>query len=200
MPTCAECNTPISADADACPSCGHAVAETHVCPNCGEEFADDEACPACGTLLSASRCDRHPDREARAQCVICGTTLCAECDNQSGRAHVCAEHASVPVVEGWAQIYSTSTDIQAELIAENLQAEGIDARILSQKDHFAFPVDLGDLSPVRVLVPAYAYQDAERTIAAHMDEHRDVSFACPECGEQYEAGVEICPNCGANLR
>jgi hypothetical protein len=80
------------------------------------------------------------------------------------------------VVGGWAQIYSTSDDLEAELIRDNLEAEGVDARILSQKDHFSLPVDLGDLSPVRILVPAFAYEEAERLLDEHRDELGQVAF------------------------
>lgn len=52
----------------------------------------------------------------------------------------------------------------------------MDARVLSQKDHFSLPVDVGDLSPVRVLVPAYAYDEAQRLLAEHRDASGDVAF------------------------
>lgn len=171
------------------------------CPECKTQLPEDEnGCPVCGVLVTPSHCERHPDREAAARCVLCGTAVCADCESRSGRARLCEAHADVPVVEGWAQVYSTSTDMQAELIRENLQAEGIDSRILSQKDHFAFPVDLGDLSPVRVLVPAFDFLDAEHALQAHMDVNREVRFACSACGESYDEEATTCGACGAALR
>jgi hypothetical protein len=147
------------------------------CDHCGERIAGDaEACPACGELREARQCARHGDRQAKGQCVVCGSAVCAGCNKGGDTHYLCETHHTIPVVEGWAQIYTTSDDIEAQLIRENLEAEGVDARVLSQKDHFSLPVDLGDLSPVRVLVPAYAYEDAQRVLADHRDARGDIAF------------------------
>jgi hypothetical protein len=147
------------------------------CDHCGERIAGDaEACPACGSLRQERQCAKHNQRSAEGQCVVCGTPVCAQCNTGGDNHYQCETHRSIQVVEGWAQIYSTSDDLEAQLIRENLEAEGVDARVLSQKDHFSLPVDLGDLSPVRVLVPAYAYQEAERLLAEHRDARGDVAF------------------------
>jgi hypothetical protein len=112
---------------------------------------------------------------------------------------VCADHAQIPLISGWAQVYLAADEIEAELIRENLAAEGIEARVLSQKDHFSFAVDLGELSQVRVLVPAYAFAETVAVIARHADARGGVSFACPECGEAFEPGQLQCGSCGALL-
>lgn len=108
--------------------------------------------------------------------MVCGSAVCGGCNKGGDKHYLCETHSQIPVVEGWAQVYTTSDDLEAQLIRENLAAEGVDARVLSQKDHFSLPVDLGDLSPVRVLVPAYAYQDAERVLAEHRNARGDVAF------------------------
>ncbi|MBI4545421.1 MAG: DUF2007 domain-containing protein [Gemmatimonadetes bacterium] len=156
-------------------------------------------CPLCGALLEPARCERHPRREARGQCVVCGTPVCELCQGVGGGPHLCPDHESVAVVDGWAQVYTTNDDIEAELIRENLQAEGIQAQVLSQKDHFSFTVALGGLSPVSVLVPADEYGEAQRLIRGHMDARGGVAFACPSCGEAYERGDDICAACGTRL-
>lgn len=173
---------------------------TMQCPACDQEIdASEPACPACGHIHSGSmQCERHPERKAEAVCVVCGQAVCDECDNDSARHHACPAHASVPVVEGWAQVYSTSDTLEANLISENLQAEGIDSEVLSQKDH-SFNFDLGDLSPVRVLVPAYAYGEAMKLLTSHMDLRGEVMFACPSCGEAFEGGDTVCRSCGTPL-
>ena len=182
MSICPECGGTTPDNAGQCPNCGAYLTGAHIeptaeCTHCGEVIAADaEACPACGELRSAAQCSNHPDRAAKGQCVVCGNALCEDC-NEGGDAHyLCATHSAIPVVNGWAQIYSTSDDLEADLIRENLEAEGVDARVLSQKDHFSLPVDFGDLSPVRVLVPAFAYQDAERVLAEHRDASGEVAF------------------------
>ena len=154
-----------------------AFAEPVTCDHCSERIASDsEACPACGELREARQCSNHADRAAKGQCVVCGSAVCAGCNRGGDTHYLCETHRSIPVVEGWAQIYTTSDDIEAHLIRENLEAEGVDARVLSQKDHFSLPVDVGDLSPVRVLVPAYAYDEAQRLLAEHRDASGDVAF------------------------
>ncbi len=182
MSTCPECGSVAPDSFAQCPTCGASMTETAAtmpaaCEHCGERIAADaDACPACGHLRQARQCARHAERSAAGQCVVCGTALCEECNRGADPHYQCETHRAIPVVEGWAQIYTTSDDLEAQLIRENLQAEGVDARVLSQKDHFSLPVDLGDLSPVRVLVPAYAYQEAERLLAEHRDARGDVAF------------------------
>ena len=171
------------------------------CPRCDQEIdAEGPACPACGHIHQGTlNCRRHPERTAEGVCVVCGDEVCEECNSTGDEMHhACPDHGAIPVIEGWAQIYTTSDDMEANLIKENLQAEEIDAAVLSQKDR-SFGVDLGELSPVRVLVPAYAYAEARRVLAQHMDSSGEVSFACPSCGEPFEAGETTCSSCGTPL-
>ena len=173
--------------------------ELRECSNCEQEFdASEPSCPACGQLVEPDRCARHPDRRAEGVCVICGSAVCEECDRSAEVHYLCPDHADVPVIQGWAQVYTTSDDVEAQLIRENLQADGIDAEVLSQKDH-TFAVDLGELSPVRLLVPAYEYARAVEVVEKRKDDEGEVMFACPDCGEAYEAGDAACSNCGALL-
>jgi len=175
------------------------MTDTTTCPRCEQEYdASEPACPACGRLAAAAPCARHPDRTARGRCVICGAAVCEQCDDGGRNHYSCPEHREITVVQGWAQVYTTSDDVEASLIRDNLQSEGIDAAVLSQKDS-SFALDLGDLSPVRVLVPAYEYEGAQAVISAHMDAAGEVRFACPGCGEAYEPGATVCASCGYSL-
>ena len=182
MSNCPECGSVAPDSFAQCPTCGASMAATSAaaavsCDHCGERISSDaDACPACGDLREQRNCARHADRDAEGQCVVCGSAVCEDC-NKGGDTHfLCETHRAIPIMEGWAQIYTTSDDLEANLIRENLENEGVDARVLSQKDHFSLPVDLGDLSPVRVLVPAFAYQDAQRLLALHQDATGEVSF------------------------
>jgi predicted RNA-binding Zn-ribbon protein involved in translation (DUF1610 family) len=176
------------------------MSSTIHCPHCEQEIAaGEQSCPACGHIHGEHiRCTRHPDSMAGGICVICGDAVCKSCDAGETVHHACPVHRDVSVIEGWAQIYSTSDAVEAELIKENLQSEGIDAAVLSQKDR-SFAVDLGELSPVRILVPAYEYLSATTLLSSHMDIKGEVSFACPACGEAYEEGDTSCRTCGAPL-
>ena len=174
------------------------MAETE-CPNCEETVdAETEVCPACGYFFVDRSCERHPTREADGACVICGRALCPECNRPQGRHFSCDEHAHIPLIQGWAQVYSAGDDVEAELIRDNLEADGIESRVLSQHDH-TFAIDLGDLNEVRVLVPGYEYLRAKALLDEHMDDAGEVTFACPNCGEPYEPGQVNCSACGATL-
>ncbi|MFW6331103.1 MAG: double zinc ribbon domain-containing protein [Gemmatimonadota bacterium] len=201
MNECPECGALVGEGHASCPTCGHDLrVSTRTCAHCGETIAADAgACPACGHLATPARCDRHPDREAPGRCAICGAALCEECESGNRHYHKCPEHADVVILEGWAEVLSIPNEVEARLIEDNLRAEGVDSRILSQKDHSAFPVEFGDLARVRILVPTYAYEEAKRLIAGHSDALGEVSFGCPHCGEPYEEGEKVCGTCGEAL-
>lgn len=172
---------------------------TRRCPNCDQEIdAESESCPACGTLFVEAFCDAHGERRAVGACIICGRRVCEDCGSAERGYCVCSAHSDIPVFEGWAQVYTTSEELEAQLIRDNLQAEGIDAEILSQKDR-TLTFDLGDFAHIRVLVPAFSWLDARRVLQGRMDEVGEVSFACPSCGAAYEAGDVTCRSCGAEL-
>lgn len=175
------------------------MSEANRCPRCGQKYdATEPACPACGRLGAETPCERHPDRMAAGSCVICGSPVCDDCDD-GGRTHYsCPAHREIPVVEGWAQVYSTGDEVEASLIRENLQSDGIDAEVLSQKDR-SFTVELGDLSSIRVLVPAFEYERARELVEGHQDASGEVQFACPACGEAYDDGATVCTSCGEPL-
>jgi len=202
MPRCPTCDSVYADDLRDCPDCAAAAAdepaEVHRCPVCGEEYSGADACPACGTLREEVPCDVHPDRAAVGRCVVCGRAVCEECRGSDRGAIRCLDHASVKVIEGWAQVYSTTNEFEGQLVRENLRAEGIDAQIYSQRDR-AFSLDLGELSIVRLLVPVWEYERALQTIRERMDREGEGSFACPACGEAFDPGARECTACGAAL-
>ncbi len=218
MANCPACGANVPTDARACPGCGAAIppeptaeigaapdgpeatGATMECPNCGATVPEEaEACPACGRLQAAAPCEQHPDRPGVGACVVCGRVLCDGCNEGKGREFICDVHKDVEIVEGWAEVYSTGDDIEADLIRDNLRAEGIDAQVLSQRDHYGITIAMGDLAVVRVLVPAYEYEDAMRSLAEHEDSTGEVAMACPACGTPFQAGETTCGACGASL-
>ncbi len=173
------------------------VEETFRCGNCGVEFAEGDACPQCGKLRAQVPCEEDPSQLAGFRCVICGRAVCHNLPD-ADRAALCDEHRTVPVIEGWAQVYSTASDIEARLIVDNLRAEGIDTQLYDQSDR-TFPMDLGEFSISRILVPVWEYGPALALIRSYMDTEGEVAFACPSCGEVYEPGQTACASCGAAL-
>jgi len=197
MLTCSHCSAHFDEAFGRCPVCGQEATEHH-CPRCDTVFQSGDACPACGALLHEAPCEAHPARAAEARCVICGRALCSLCRRDDGRIGLCAEHAGVPIIQGWAQVYSTTSEFEAQLVRDNLRAEGISAQVYSQKDR-AFSVDLGELSIVRILVPVWEYAQAMQLIRDRMDADGEVAFACPACGEAYDPGARECASCGGRL-
>ncbi|HEX8690987.1 MAG TPA: zinc ribbon domain-containing protein [Longimicrobium sp.] len=170
--------------------------QTFVCPRCGAEYAEGDSCPACGALRESVPCDDDASKPAHSRCVICGRALC-DGDDEPLPAR-CVDHRHIPVFEGWAQVYTNNDELSARLLVENLRAEGIDAQLYSQADR-SFPMDLGEMSIARVLVPVWEFQHALELIESYMDTEGEVTFACPSCGEVYEPGAEVCASCGAPL-
>jgi hypothetical protein len=174
------------------------VEETHDCARCGAGYAGGDSCPSCGLLREPVPCEGDASRQARARCVICGRAVCDGDGGDDDAPARCEEHRTVPIIEGWSQVYSTTTEYEGQLVVENLRAEGIDAQIYAQRDH-SFPVDIGELAIARVLVPVWEHQQALEIIRSYMDTEGEVVFACPGCGEVYEPGAETCTSCGAPL-
>ncbi|OZC03284.1 DUF2007 domain-containing protein [Rubricoccus marinus] len=54
--------------------------------------------------------------------------------------------------EGWVSAFSCSTDFEADLVRDRLDEAGVSAIVLTQRDH-SFNLNVGDLSPVHVMVP-----------------------------------------------
>lgn len=94
---------------------------------------------------------------------MCGVPVCHECRAGTRHAALCGEHGGVRLIEGWAEVLRTSEELEAEFTAGILRAAGIEARVLSQKDH-ANVVTFGGLSVVRLLVPAFRLDAARRTL------------------------------------
>lgn len=172
--------------------------EVYACDSCEAEFRGGDACPVCGELRIEAPCEMHGERRAVGRCVVCGRAVCDECSSGEGHACLCEAHRTVSVIGGWAQVYTTTTEFEAQLVRENLRAEGLDAQVFSQRDR-AFSVDLGELSIVRVLVPVWEHQAALQVIRDHMGTDGEVAFACPACAEAYEPGARECVACGAPL-
>ena len=66
-------------------------------------------------------------------------------------------------VEGWVNVYSTSTLYDAELIHSYLLDREIENQILSRKDS-AINVSFGDLAVVNVYVPAEEEEKARKAL------------------------------------
>lgn len=195
---CTTCGVEYPTNVAECPECAPEDGPVSHCERCGEDFRGGDSCPACGALQVSVACDHHSDREAVGRCVVCGRAICEACGTPDRHAHLCQDHAAVPVIEGWAQVYGATTEFEAQLLRDNLRAEGVEARIYSQRDHI-LSVDLGELSIVRLLVPTWEFERAREVIREHTDPEGEVVFACASCGEAFDPGARECTGCGAPL-
>lgn len=194
MRRCIDCDEILAGEARPCGRCpDDAPARCRGCSGGVGGF-----CPVCGEGESESDCEAHAGSSVLGACVLCGKPLCARCAGKRTTPYLCDEHGSVPIIGAWAQVYSTTGEFEAQLLRENLQAEGLEAEIFSQKDHI-YPVDLGELSIVRIMVPLWRFGTARETIREHMDTRGEVVFACPACGEAFEPGADACTSCGSML-
>ena len=66
--------------------------------------------------------------------------------------------------EGWTSVYSCSTDYEADLLRDRLDASGVDAVVLTQRDH-TFNLTVGDMSNVHVMVQPDDVEAARAVIA-----------------------------------
>jgi hypothetical protein len=69
----------------------------------------------------------------------------------------------VNIISGWAEVYRTAGELDADMVANILLSAGVEAQVLSQKDS-ANVVSFGGLSVVRVLVPPFQYDEGQRLL------------------------------------
>lgn len=67
-------------------------------------------------------------------------------------------------VDGWKPVFSSGTDYEADLVRSRLDDSGIQAVVLTQRDH-ALNLTVGDLAKVHVLVPPDKYDEALKLLA-----------------------------------
>lgn len=66
--------------------------------------------------------------------------------------------------EGWISAFSCTTDYEADLVRDRLDASGVNAVVLTQRDH-AFNLTVGDMSGVHVMVQEVDLEAARAVIA-----------------------------------
>lgn len=65
--------------------------------------------------------------------------------------------------EGWVSVFECSTDFEADLVRDRLDEAGLAAVVLTQRDH-SFNLNVGDLSPVHVMVQPESESEARAII------------------------------------
>lgn len=170
------------------------------CAVCGRPLPPvARACDACGAAIEPPRCHRHPDRAADAECLLCQRPVCARCRHGLASAPLCSDHADVRAYPGgWVEVYESPHEIHTHLLAEGLRGQGIEARVLSQKDH-VYVVAVGGLSVLRIVVPAAAFAAARAALVGDLGVPLAPPPACPICAQPYVPGQRRCSGCGIVL-
>lgn len=99
------------------------------------------------------------------RCAVCGLNLCSECRRGRRRTALCGDHEQVRLISGWAEAARRTDEAEAEVLAGRLRVADVDVQVFSQKDH-ANVVALGALALVRVLVPVFQLQEAQRVLTS----------------------------------
>ena len=95
--------------------------------------------------------------------------------------------------QDWIAIFNTSTDFEADLVRDRLDAAGIAAVVLTQRDH-SFNLNVGDMSPVRVMVKPEDQEAAQAVIDEKPFTDDELSEAAmnadPDSDDAYTADEE----------
>ncbi len=71
--------------------------------------------------------------------------------------------------DNWVTVFSSGTDYEADLVRDRLDDSGLDAVILTRRDH-AFNLNVGELADVAVLVPIEQVAEARRVLSVVITE------------------------------
>ena len=126
-----------------------------ICDNCNHEINEkDYYCSYCGAVFADSdkKCHIH-DKPALGICMICKKAFCDECIIAIKNKFFCEEHSNYNFTKnGWASVYETENDDDAEIIKKNLDDNNIPCTIDNRKDP-SFQLAFGLQGSIFVRVP-----------------------------------------------
>ncbi|MCU0332271.1 MAG: DUF2007 domain-containing protein [Ignavibacteriaceae bacterium] len=88
---------------------------------------------------------------------VAGITICPDCDTPLVDSADLSKYSDLSE-EDWVLVYTAFSEIEADMLKENLESAGISASVLSQKDS-SFPAP-GDLSTIKLFVKKADVHDA----------------------------------------
>ncbi|HSW56606.1 MAG TPA: DUF2007 domain-containing protein [Ignavibacteriaceae bacterium] len=88
---------------------------------------------------------------------ITGITICPDCNTPLVDSVDLSKYSDLSE-DDWVLVYTAFSEIEADMLKENLESAGISASVLSQKDS-SFPAP-GDLSTVKLFVKKADVHDA----------------------------------------
>ncbi|HTY10678.1 MAG TPA: zinc ribbon domain-containing protein [Bacteroidota bacterium] len=185
MPFCPNCKTEYVSGTTHCADCDVELVdrvpddvpvEYEECANCSESVdAESDFCVHCGVLFSGNDlyCERHPQSNAVAVCVICRRLMCDECAKKKGVKRFCEEHRNVEVSEDWAVAFQSVDYYEANIVRGKLESAGITVNPRNNTsigfiaDGFLEgPIGRSILKyPVKVFVPLDQYLEAVEIVS-----------------------------------
>lgn len=97
------------------------------------------------------------------------------------------------VYQDWIAVFNTSTDYEADLVRDRLDAAGVAAVVLTQRDH-SFNLNVGDMAPVLVMVRPEDEAAAREVIDAQPFSDEELTEAAlnadPDSEDAYTADEE----------
>ncbi|MEM1042307.1 MAG: hypothetical protein AAGI91_06710 [Bacteroidota bacterium] len=95
--------------------------------------------------------------------------------------------------QDWVSVFNTSTDYEADLVRDRLDAAGLAAVVLTQRDH-SFNLNVGDMAAVRVMVRPEDVGAAQEVINAQPFTDAELTEAAlsadPDAEDAYTADEE----------
>ena len=88
---------------------------------------------------------------------VLGITICPDCNTPLVDSADLNKYSDLSE-EDWVLVYTAFSEIEADMLKENLESAGISASVLSQKDS-SFPAP-GDLSTIKLFVKKADVHDA----------------------------------------
>lgn len=173
MPFCPQCGYQYQEGIVLCPDCNEPLIarEPFTCEFCLERLEEEQKfCPLCGMLQAALidegeeiECENHPEMEAVGICVVCGKPVCGDCAVKREGKILCENDEHIKIAQGWAVIFTTNTEYEAQMVKANLENAGIPSLVFSQRDHVYF-LTVGDLAIVNVMVPKHRLPEAQELL------------------------------------
>ncbi|SHK94664.1 putative signal transducing protein [Rhodothermus profundi] len=102
--------------------------------------------------------------------------------------------------EEWIVVFQSSTDYEADMVRDRLDAAGIPAIVFTQRDH-VFNLNVGNLAQVSVRVPASYAEAARQLLAETVDDEtlrRAAEAAHPHAPPAHDPETEARLDSGAD--
>ena len=137
------------------------------CPNCTASSTESALfCRACGSSLRIQEmveCENHPGTPAKAVCTVCGRPVCDDCSlSREGKAY-CDDVQHSRLTETFTRLALAATEFEGDLIAKNLEPNGIRVLLFSAKPYSQF-CRLTDEERISIYVAAGQAAEARRLL------------------------------------